>query len=201
METTRPPVSAGHSFRTCERITHTCRILHRLKANAAGPAITHGACDQSTRAAAAMRHRRPCKAGGDASASVRAGAGSPTRQPRWGAGGGFPGARRAPAAMRRRRPCKAGGDASASVRAGAGSPRRQPRWGAGGGAPGASGRKMTHALTLRAIVVLLAFATVAAAQSPDQQKLLDQIKRADAEQLAVSEEDGRFLRVMIVSSG
>src|SRR5436190_17631571 len=37
-----------------------------------------------------MRRRRPCEAGGDASASVRAGAGSPTRHPRWGAGGGPP---------------------------------------------------------------------------------------------------------------
>jgi predicted O-methyltransferase YrrM len=41
----------------------------------------------------------------------------------------------------------------------------------------------------------------AAAQTPAQQALLAQIKRTDAEQLADSEEDGRFLRVMIVSSG
>jgi len=39
------------------------------------------------------------------------------------------------------------------------------------------------------------------AQTADQQKLLAQIKAADADQLAVSEEDGRFLRVMIASSG
>jgi predicted O-methyltransferase YrrM len=41
----------------------------------------------------------------------------------------------------------------------------------------------------------------AAAQTPAQQKLLAEIKAADSDQLAVSEEDGRFLRVMIVSSG
>jgi predicted O-methyltransferase YrrM len=39
------------------------------------------------------------------------------------------------------------------------------------------------------------------AQSPDVQRLLQQIKSADIGQLAVSEEDGRFLRVMIASSG
>ncbi len=39
------------------------------------------------------------------------------------------------------------------------------------------------------------------AQTADQHQLLAQIKRADAGQLAVSEEDGRFLRVMIVTSG
>jgi predicted O-methyltransferase YrrM len=39
------------------------------------------------------------------------------------------------------------------------------------------------------------------AQTPDQQKVLAQIKKADTEQLAVSEEDGRFLRVMVASSG
>jgi hypothetical protein len=65
----------------------------------------------------------------------RAGAGSPTRHPRWGAGGGAPAPveerpqpHRAPD-MRIRRAV------SASVRAGAGSPTRHPRWGAGGGAP------------------------------------------------------------------
>jgi caffeoyl-CoA O-methyltransferase len=39
------------------------------------------------------------------------------------------------------------------------------------------------------------------AQTPDLQRLLQQIKVADANQLAVSEEDGRFLRVMIATSG
>ena len=39
------------------------------------------------------------------------------------------------------------------------------------------------------------------AQPADLQKLLAQIKSADTDQLAVSEEDGRFLRVMIATSG
>jgi predicted O-methyltransferase YrrM len=41
----------------------------------------------------------------------------------------------------------------------------------------------------------------ARAQTPAQTKLLAQIKSADTDRLAVSEEDGRFLRVMIASSG
>ena len=36
---------------------------------------------------------------------------------------------------------------------------------------------------------------------PDALTVLQQIKSADKDQLAVSEEDGRFLRVMVVSSG
>jgi caffeoyl-CoA O-methyltransferase len=44
-------------------------------------------------------------------------------------------------------------------------------------------------------------AAPAVAQTTAQQKLLAEIKAADSDQLAVSEEDGRFLRVMIVSSG
>ena len=44
-------------------------------------------------------------------------------------------------------------------------------------------------------------AGAAAAQTPAQLRLLAEIKAADSDQLAVSEEDGRFLRVMIVSSG
>jgi predicted O-methyltransferase YrrM len=39
------------------------------------------------------------------------------------------------------------------------------------------------------------------AQSPDVQRLLQQIKSGDIDRLAVSEEDGRFLRVMVASSG
>ena len=39
------------------------------------------------------------------------------------------------------------------------------------------------------------------AQTADVPRLLQQIKTADVDQLAVSEEDGRFLRVMIASSG
>ena len=51
-----------------------------------------------------------------------------------------------------------------------------------------------------AIVSLLLCASLAA-QSTEQQALLDQIKRADTDQLSVSEEDGRFLRVMVASIG
>jgi caffeoyl-CoA O-methyltransferase len=56
-------------------------------------------------------------------------------------------------------------------------------------------------------VVALLIAVVPArthAQStvtPELQTLLQQVKSADTDQLAVSEEDGRFLRVMIATSG
>jgi caffeoyl-CoA O-methyltransferase len=50
-------------------------------------------------------------------------------------------------------------------------------------------------------VVILAATTLAHAQSAEQRQLLAQIKKADTDLLAVSEEDGRFLRVMIVSTG
>ena len=54
----------------------------------------------------------------------------------------------------------------------------------------------------RTFAVSCAFAAVAVqAQSPDQQKLLHDIKAVDTERLAVSEEDGRFLRLMVASSG
>ena len=60
---------------------------------------------------------------------------------------------------------------------------------------------------LRGAAIAIAIAIVAAlarpvyAQPADVVRLLQQIKAADADQLAVSEEDGRFLRVMIASSG
>ena len=54
-------------------------------------------------------------------------------------------------------------------------------------------------LSVSAVCVLAGVST--RAQSPDVVKLLQQIKTADTDQLAVSEEDGRFMRVMIVSSG
>jgi predicted O-methyltransferase YrrM len=49
--------------------------------------------------------------------------------------------------------------------------------------------------------VLVLTPTRASAQPSDLANLLAQIKSADTDQLAVSEEDGRFLRVMIVTSG
>jgi predicted O-methyltransferase YrrM len=53
-------------------------------------------------------------------------------------------------------------------------------------------------LTISAVQV---FSTDLEAQQPDVQRLLQQIKSGDIDQLAVSEEDGRFLRVMIASTG
>src|SRR6476620_6664305 len=57
-------------------------------------------------------------------------------------------------------------------------------------------------------ISLLVFASVGVAQvptsstlSPDLTKLLQQIKAADTDLLAVSEEDGRFLRVMVAANG
>jgi predicted O-methyltransferase YrrM len=57
-------------------------------------------------------------------------------------------------------------------------------------------------------VVVLLMGVVGPARShaqstitPDLQKLLQRVKSADTDQLAVSEEDGRFLRVMIATSG
>ena len=52
-----------------------------------------------------------------------------------------------------------------------------------------------------ALLLVMMLAPGAAAQSPDQVKLLGEIRAKDTGQLAVSEEDGRFLRVMIASSG
>jgi len=57
---------------------------------------------------------------------------------------------------------------------------------------------------LVAFVMLIALPLHAGAQSQptaDLRRLLQQIKVADTDQLAVSEEDGRFLRVMILTSG
>jgi len=57
---------------------------------------------------------------------------------------------------------------------------------------------------LIASLLALAFLRVASAQStlqPPLVKLLHDIKAADSDQLAVSEEDGRFLRVMAASGG
>jgi hypothetical protein len=53
------------------------------------------------------------------------------------------------------------------------------------------------------VLVMAAVARGAAqdALSPGLLALLQEIKAADTEQLSVSEEDGRFLRVMVASSG
>lgn len=52
-----------------------------------------------------------------------------------------------------------------------------------------------------AMVALVAASAVLGAQTSDQVKLLGDIKALDKEQYAVSEEDGRFLRLLIASSG
>jgi caffeoyl-CoA O-methyltransferase len=63
---------------------------------------------------------------------------------------------------------------------------------------------MARAVRLGLGLVLLSLGILAqplGAQSPAVAALLRQIKAADTDQLAVSEEDGRFLRVMVASSG
>ena len=56
-----------------------------------------------------------------------------------------------------------------------------------------------------ALVAVLVVATTlfqpALAQTPELQKILSEIKAKDSGQLAVSEEDGRFLRLMVASKG
>jgi caffeoyl-CoA O-methyltransferase len=59
---------------------------------------------------------------------------------------------------------------------------------------------MTRALG-RVIVGIVALTTFLSAQTPAVQKILADIKAKDTGMLAVSEEDGRFLRLMVASSG
>lgn len=47
---------------------------------------------------------------------------------------------------------------------------------------------------------MLSGATPVAAQTREQQQVLDQIRKIDSGQLSVSEEDGRFLRVMVTTN-
>jgi predicted O-methyltransferase YrrM len=51
------------------------------------------------------------------------------------------------------------------------------------------------------VAVLCALPVVARAQTPDVAKILSDIKKKDTGQLAVSEEDGRFLRIMVAAKG
>jgi predicted O-methyltransferase YrrM len=66
---------------------------------------------------------------------------------------------------------------------------------------------MSHLGVRRAaapLIGLLAVAVMTAggrAQAPDVSRVLAEIKKLDTGQLAVSEEDGRFLRVLVASSG
>ena len=60
---------------------------------------------------------------------------------------------------------------------------------------------LTSALTFAFCLLTFAFGQrPTSALPPDLSALLREIKKADADQLAVSEEDGRFLRVMVASS-
>lgn len=58
--------------------------------------------------------------------------------------------------------------------------------------------RLTSALALSAAIGAAQFAD---AQTAQQQTVLQHIREIDHEQLSVSEEDGRFLRVTVVSSG
>jgi caffeoyl-CoA O-methyltransferase len=53
----------------------------------------------------------------------------------------------------------------------------------------------------RVIVGIIALTTLLSAQTPAVQKILADIKAKDKGMLAVSEEDGRFLRLMVASKG
>ncbi len=60
---------------------------------------------------------------------------------------------------------------------------------------------VTLGVSVLLTTLVAAQAPPTSALSPALEKLLQQIKSADSDQLAVSEEDGRFLRVMVASSG
>src|SRR6266852_1253630 len=51
------------------------------------------------------------------------------------------------------------------------------------------------------VALLVVGGSVAAQQAPDVNKILADIRTKDKGQLAVSEEDGRFLRLLIASTG
>ena len=56
-------------------------------------------------------------------------------------------------------------------------------------------------LFARVAVLLVAASALLSAQTPPVKKILDDIKSRDKGLLAVSEEDGRFLRLMVASTG
>lgn len=59
---------------------------------------------------------------------------------------------------------------------------------------------MRRSWAVAAVVLALMAGTGLAAQTPQVQQLLDAIKAKDTGMLAVSEEDGRFLRMLVASS-
>jgi predicted O-methyltransferase YrrM len=58
-----------------------------------------------------------------------------------------------------------------------------------------------RSLKLAAVWIAVLCGSVAAQQAPDLNKILADIRAKDKGQLAVSEEDGRFLRLLIASTG
>ena len=62
---------------------------------------------------------------------------------------------------------------------------------------------MVRSLTVMTLLLVAAFGSMAAQQAPapDVDRILAEIRAKDKGQLAVSEEDGRFLRLMIASTG
>jgi predicted O-methyltransferase YrrM len=60
---------------------------------------------------------------------------------------------------------------------------------------------MVASLFRIAVTMVAVCATLLHAQTPDLSKILKDIKARDTGQLAVSEEDGRFLRMMVASTG
>jgi caffeoyl-CoA O-methyltransferase len=61
--------------------------------------------------------------------------------------------------------------------------------------------RLTYALLMLLFTLMLPSAARAQSVPPQIEALLKQIKAADKDQLAVSEEDGRFLRLLAVTSG
>src|ERR1043165_896613 len=60
---------------------------------------------------------------------------------------------------------------------------------------------MLRLLALASVAVVTLTGAVAAQQGPDLNKILADIRAKDKGQLAVSEEDGKFLRLLIASTG
>jgi predicted O-methyltransferase YrrM len=60
---------------------------------------------------------------------------------------------------------------------------------------------MKRSALILALAAVSALVVLPSAQSADHVRILKEIKTKDAGQLAVSEEDGRFLRLMIATSG
>jgi predicted O-methyltransferase YrrM len=58
-----------------------------------------------------------------------------------------------------------------------------------------------HRLTIATVMVAIATLSLRAQQAPDLNKILADIRARDNGQLAISEEDGRFLRILIASTG